>query len=131
MGNFWSAGSRGEGLIITKLVQKARFGGFVRICGVDAIDISPDDELVGVHDMSDDGPRKIRTIAAKSGNAAIARCADESGNDGDHPGFKKRKENVAAAPLGLFNMRLRIPEGVASQDELRRGDRHGRDSRFF
>ena len=55
MEHFGAAGGEGVGFIVTQLVEEPRFGGFVRIRRVDAVDISPDDELIGVNNVSDDG----------------------------------------------------------------------------
>src|SRR5439155_7138695 len=75
--NFRAAGGEGAGLIVAELMQKARFGGFVGIGGEDAIDIGPDDQFVGVHDMSADGSRKIRAVAAASGDSRLGVCRTE------------------------------------------------------
>ena len=91
MENFRSARRKCVGLIIAEFMQKARFGGFVGIRGVNAVDVGPNDEFVGVHDVRDDRSGKIRAVAAKSGDAAIGRCADEAGNDRDDARFEERK----------------------------------------
>jgi hypothetical protein len=88
--NFRAAGGKGVGFVVTELVEQVRFGGFVGIGRVDAIDIGPDDEFVGVHDVGDDGAGKIGAVAAKSGDTAIGSGADEAGNDRDDAGVEKR-----------------------------------------
>ncbi len=131
MKNFGAAGGKGAGLIITEFMKKPGFGGFVGIGGVDAVDIGPNDELVGVHHVGDDGPGKIGTVATERGDAAIGSCADETGNDWNNAGFKERKKNLPAALFGLFKMRLGVAESVAGQDEIRGSDRHRRYAGFF
>src|SRR6267154_3277507 len=117
--------------VIAELMQKARFGAFVGIGGVDAVDVGPDDEFVGVHDVGDYGTGKIRAIAAEGGDAAVRSCADETGNNGDDAGLEERKKNVAAALLGLFEMRLGVTKSIASQDELGGRDGHRGDAGLF
>src|SRR6266851_268278 len=129
--NFRAIGGKGVGFVVAELVKKMRFGGFVGIGGVDAVDVGPDDELIGVHDVGDDGAGKVRTVAAERGDAAIGSCADEAGDDGDNAGFEERKKNVAAALFGLFEMRLSVTKGIASQDELGGRDGHGGDAGLF
>src|SRR5256885_11632929 len=58
-------------------------------------DVGPNDEFVGVHDVRDDSPGKIRAVAAESGDAAIGRCADESGNDCHNVGFERSEEHTS------------------------------------
>src|SRR5260370_2203943 len=129
--NFRASGSEGAGLIVAELMQEARFAGVVRIRGVDAIDISPNNELVGVHGVRDDGSGKIRAVAAKRGDAAIGRRTNEAGNDGYDAGFEERKKNAAAALPGLFEVRLRVAKRIAGQDKIRRRDRHRGDAQLF
>ena len=129
--NFRAAGGEGVSFIVAEFVEKAGFGGFVGIGGVDAVDVGPDDEFVGVNDVGDDGAREIRTVAAESGDAAVGSGADEAGNDGHDAGFEERKKNIAAALPGLREMRLGFAESVAGQDEIRRSDRHGGDAGLF
>src|SRR5260370_31762267 len=112
-------------------MQKARFGAFVGIGGVDAVDVDPTDEFVGVDHVSEYGAGKIRAIAPEGGNAAIRSCADEPGYDWDDAGFEERNKNVAAALLGLFEMGLSVAEGIASQDELGGRDGHRGDAGLF
>src|SRR5258708_36019207 len=116
--NFRAAGGKDAGFVVTELVKKPCFGGFIGIGCVDAVDVGPNNEFIGVHYVGDDGAGKIRTVAAKGGDAAIGSGADEAGDDGDNAGFEERKENVAAAVFGLFEMRLGGTKGIASQDEL-------------
>jgi len=129
--NFCAAGGKGVGFVIAELMQKARFGAFVGIGGVDAVDVGPNDEFVGVHNVGDDGTGKIGAIAAEGGDAAIGSCADEPGYDWDDAGFEERKKNVAAALLGLFEMRLGVTKSIASQDELGGRDGHRGDAGLF
>ena len=131
MKNFRATGGEGAGLVVAELMQEARFGGFAGIGGVDAVYIGPDDEFVGVNDMSDDGSGKIGAVAAERGDATVGSCPDEAGYDGYDAGFEKRKENVAATLPGLFEMGLGIAESVASQNEFGRSDRNCGDARFF
>ena len=116
--NFRAAGGKGMGFVIAEFVEEASFGGFVGIGGVDAVDVSPDDEFIGIDDVSDDGTGKIGTVAAESGDAAIRSGADEAGNNGHDAGRKEREKNVAAALLGLFEMRLGVAESAAGEDEF-------------
>src|SRR5260370_293125 len=74
---------------------------------------------------------KVGTGAVERGEAGMGSCADELGDDGDDAGFEERKKNVAAALFGFFEMRLGVAKGIASQNELRRGDRHSRDAHVF
>src|SRR5439155_23947495 len=92
MENFRAAGGEGVGLIVAELMQKARFGRFVGIRGINAVDVGPNDEFVGVHDVRDDGSGKIRAVAAERGDPAIGRCTEEAGNDSHEAGFEERKK---------------------------------------
>jgi len=76
-------------------------------------------------------PEKIGAIAAEGGDAAIGSCADEPGYDWDDAGFEERKKNVAAALLGLFEMRLGVTKSIASQDELGGRDGHRGNAGLF
>src|SRR5256712_8384783 len=129
--NFCAAGGESVGFVVAQLVQKARFSGLVGIGGVDAVDVGPNDEFIGVHDVGDDGARKIGTVAAEGGDAAIGSCADKTGNNGDDAGFEERKKNVAAALFGLFEMRLGVTKGIASQDKLGGRNGHRGDAGLF
>jgi len=62
---------------------------------------------------------------------AIGSCADEPGYDWDDAGFEERKKNVAAALLGLFEMRLGVTKSIASQDELGGRDGHRGNAGLF
>src|SRR6059058_5337822 len=106
-------------------MQKARFSGFAGIGGEDAVDVGPNDELIGVHNVSDDSAGKIGAVAAERS------CADKAGDDGNNAGFEEREKNVAASLPGLLKMGLGIAERVASQNEFRRSDGDGGDARFF
>src|SRR5437667_10838461 len=112
-------------------MQKVRFSGFGGIGGIDAVDVGPNDELIGVHNVSDDSAGKIGAVATKRGDAAVGSCADKAGDDGNNAGFEKRKKNVAPALPGLLKMGLGIAERVASQNEFRRSDGDRGDARFF
>jgi hypothetical protein len=112
-------------------MEKARFGGFMRIRGIDAVDVGPNDELIGVHNVGDDGTGKIGAVAAERGDTAVRSCANEAGNDGDNAGFEKRKKNGAATLFCFFEMRLGVAESIASQHEIRGGDRHRRYAGLF
>src|SRR2546426_5659239 len=129
--NFCTAGGESVGFVIAQLVQKARFGGFVGIGGVDAVDVGPNDEFIGGNDVVNDGARKIGTVAAEGGDAAIGSCADKTSNNGDDAGFEERKKNVAAALFGLFEMRLGVTKGIASQDKLGGRNGHRGDAGLF
>lgn len=119
------------GFIVTEFVEKSRFGGFIGIRSVNAVDIGPDNEFVGIDDMGDDGAGKIRAVAAESGDAAIGSGADEASDDRHDAGFEERKENVAAALFGLCEMRLGLAKGVAGEDEIGGSDGNGRDAGLF
>ncbi len=131
MENFRAAGSKGAGFVVAELVQKARFGGFAGIRGVDAVDVGPNDELIGVHDVRNDGTGKIGAVAAERGDAAIGSCADKASNYRDDAGFEEGKKKVAAALFRLFEMRMGVAKGIAGQDEIRGCDRHRRDAGLF
>src|SRR5208337_3714991 len=47
----------------------------------DAVHVGPDDELFGVHDLSDECAGKIGTITTERGDTAVEGRADETGND--------------------------------------------------
>ena len=131
MENFRAARGEGMGFVVAELVEKPRLGGFVRIRGVDTVDVGPNDELIGVHDVGDDGPGKIGAVAAERGDPAVGSCADEAGNDRNDTGFEKRKKNAAAALFAFFEMGLGVAESVAGQHETRRGDGDGGDAGLF
>ena len=131
MENSRAAGGKGVGFIVAEFVKKPRFGGFVRISGVDAIDVGPDDEFIGVDDVRNDGAGEIGTVAAESGDAAIGSSADETSDDRDDAGVEKREKNVAAAVFSLFEVWLGFTESVAGQNEFRGCHGHGRDARLF
>ncbi len=88
MKNLGAAGCQGVRFIIAQVVEKFSLGGGMRISGVNPIHIGPDDELFGVHEVSNDRAGKIGAIAAKRGNAAVGSRADEAGDDGDEAGFE-------------------------------------------
>ena len=69
------------------------------IGGKDAVDIGPDDEFFGVHDVGDDSAGKIGAVAAERGDTAVGSGADETGDDGNEAVFEKRKKNFAATAL--------------------------------
>src|SRR5690242_11241237 len=131
MKDFGAAVGEGASFVVAELMQKVRLGGFAGVGGVDAVDVGPNDELVGVHNVSDDGAGKIGAVAAERGDAAVGSCADEAGDDGHNTGFEKRKKNVAATLPGLFEMGLGIAECVASQNEFRRSDGDRGNARLF
>src|SRR5206468_3614649 len=109
-------------------MQKARFSGFAGIGGEDAVDVGPNDELVGVHNVSDDSAGKIGAVAAERGDAAVGSCADKAGDDGHNASFEEREKNVAATLLGLLETGLRIAESVTGEDEFRRSNRNCGDT---
>src|SRR5437588_11421801 len=117
--DFGTAVGEGASFVVAELMQKARLGGFGGIGSVNAVDVGPDDELVGVHNVSDDGSGKIGAVAAECGDAAIGSCTDEAGNDGHNASFEEREKNLAATLLGLLEMGLRIAESVTGEDEFR------------
>jgi len=129
--NFCAAGKQGVGFVIAELMQKARFGAFVGIGGVDAVDVGPNDEFVGVHNVGDDGTGKIGAIAAEGGDAAIGSCAMNPVTTGTMPASRAERKNVAAALLGLFEMRLGVTKSIASQDELGGRDGHRGNAGLF
>src|SRR5436309_14108702 len=77
-------------------MQKARFSGFAGIGGEDAVDVGPNDELIGVHNVSDDSAGKIGAVAAERGDVAAGSCADKAGDDGNYAGFEEQEKYVAA-----------------------------------
>jgi hypothetical protein len=129
--DFRATGGEGMGFVVAELVEKPGLGGFMGTRGVDAIDIGPNDELIGVYDVGNDGTGKIGAVAAERGDAAIGSCANEAGDDRDNAGFEKRKKNGAATPFRLFEMRLGVAESIAGQHEIRGGDRDGGDAGLF
>jgi hypothetical protein len=129
--NFRAAGGEGVSFVVAEFVKKARLGGFVGIGGVDAVDVGPDDELIGVYDMRDDGAGKIGAVAAEGGDAAVRSCADEASNDRHDAGFEERKKNVAAALFGLFEMGLGFAKSFAGEDEFGGRYRDRRDAGLF
>jgi hypothetical protein len=131
MKNFCATGRQRVRLIIAQVVQKFRFGGGMRVGGVNTVDVGVDDELFGVDDVRDDGTGKIGAVAAEGGDAAVGSGADKAGDDGYKRGFDKREKNVAAALFGFFEVRLGVTEGVAGKDEIRGSDRDGGDAGFF
>jgi hypothetical protein len=118
-------------LIVAEVVEKPGFGGFLRISGVDAVNIGPDDEFFGVHDMGDDGAGKIGTVAAERGDAAVGSGTDETGNDGNKAIFEKGQEDSAAARFSFVKMRLGIAESVAGEDKIGRSDGYRGDAGAF
>jgi hypothetical protein len=131
MKNFCTGSGKSVGFVVAQLMEEAGFGGFVRIGGVDAIDVGPDDEFFGVHDVSDDGSGKIGAIAAEGGDATVGSGADKSGDYGDDAFSEEREENRAAALAGLFEMRLGVAEIVAGDDKVRGRDRNRHDAGFL
>src|SRR5271167_2144017 len=131
MKNFSPAGSQGVRLIIAQVVEKFGFDGGVGVGCINAIHIGPDDKLLGVDYVSDDGAGKIGAIAAKRGDAAVGSCTDETCNHGNEVCFEKRKKNVAAALFGFFQMRLGLAEGIACEDEIGGGNGNSWDAGFF
>src|ERR1700675_1739106 len=112
MKDFRAAGRQGVRFIIAQVVEKFGFGGSVWVGGVNTVDVGPDDEFFGVHNVSNDRAGKIGAVAAERSDAAVRSRADEAGDDRNEAGFEKRKENGAAALFGFFQMRLGIAEGV-------------------
>lgn len=91
MKDFRAAGGEGAGFVVAELMQKARFGGFSGIGGVDAVDVGPNDELVGINDMRDNSAGEIGAVAAKRGDAAVGSGADKAGDHRDNAGFEERE----------------------------------------
>src|SRR2546429_304403 len=69
--DFRSAGGEGASFVIDELMQKARLGGFGGIGGVNAVDVGPNDELIGVHNVSDDSAGKNGAVSGGGGGAGI------------------------------------------------------------
>jgi hypothetical protein len=131
MKDFGAAGCQCVRFIITQVVEKFSLGGDVRISGIEPIHVSPNDELFGIHDVSNNRTGKIGAIAAERGNTTVGSGADEACNDRNEAIFKKREENAAAPLSSLLQMRLGIAEGIASEDELRGGNGNSGDAGLF
>src|SRR5207245_9597749 len=101
------------------------------IGGVDAVDVGPNDELVGINDMRDNSTGEIGAVAAKRGDAAVGSGADKAGDHRDNAGFEEREENAAATLSGLFEVGLRVAKSVASQHKFRGRERNGGDAELF
>src|SRR4030095_8530701 len=100
-------------LVIGKLMKKFRLLRLVRIGGIDAVDVVPDAEFVGVHHMSDQRTGKIRTVPAERRDTSIARRADKAGDDRNQSVLEKRQKNFAAAPARFLDQRPGVTEGIA------------------
>ena len=131
MKNLGAAGCQGVRFIIAQVVEKFGFDRVMRIRSINAVDIGPDDEFFGVHHVSNDRAGKIGAVAAERGDATVGSGADEAGDNRNEAGFEKRKENAATALFGLFELRLGLAEGVASENEIGGGNRNSGDAGFF
>ncbi len=112
--NFCASGGKSVRLVVGKFVEQFRFGGLVRIGGVDAVHVGPDHQFVSVHDVSDERSGKIRTVPAECSDAAIACGADKSGDYGNDAIFEERQKNFAATTARFVDVRARVAEGEAS-----------------
>ena len=52
--DFRSARGERVGVVVAEIVEELRLRVFVGIRGVDAVDVGPDDEFVGIDDVRDD-----------------------------------------------------------------------------
>ena len=123
MKDFGAIGSERVSFVVAKIVEEPRLRRFIRVGGKDAVNVGPNHEFVGVQDVSDDGTGEIGAVAAESGNAAVSSRADKTGDNRDDAILEKRLQNLAPAPFGLRQMRLRIAKGVTRDHEIRRA--HG------
>jgi hypothetical protein len=112
-------------------MQKSGFNGSVGISSVNAVDVGPDDEFFGVHDVGNDRTGKIGAIASERGNAAVGSRPDEAGDDRDETSIEKRQKSGTAASASFFEMRLGVAECVAGKNEIGRGNGDRGDSGFF
>lgn len=131
MKDLGAAGCQSVRFIIAQVMEKFGFDGVVRIRSINPVHVGPDHKLFCVHYVSDDRAGEIGAIAAKCGDTAIGSGADETGDDGNEVGFDERQENVATALFGFLQLRFGFAEGVASENEIGRGDRHSGDAGFF
>ena len=129
--HFGAGSGESVSFVVAEFVKEARLGGFVGVGGVNAVDVGPDDQFVGVHDVSDDSSGEIGAVASEGGDAAIVGGSDKAGDHGNESVFEKRKQNIAAALTGLFEVRLSVAESVASEDKFRGADGHGWDAGPF
>ncbi len=123
-----AAGCQGVRLVVAEIVKEPGLHGFVGIRGVNAVDVGPDHEFVGVQDVRDDGTGKIGAVAAERGDAAVGSGADETGDHGNNGSGEQRDQQVAATALGLFQVRLGVAERVAGQNEFGRCDGNSGDA---
>src|ERR1700744_694296 len=131
MQNFRSACGERVRFVVAQVVQELRLRVFVGVRGVDSVDVGPDHQLVSIDDVGNDRAGKIGAVAAERGDAAVGSSADETGDDGDDVVFEQRSQHGAATALGLFEVRLRIAEGVAGEHEVGRCNGNGGDSGTF
>src|SRR5579864_1896841 len=92
MQDFRSACGERVRFVVAEVVQELRLRVFVRIGGVDSVDVGPDHELVGIDNVRDDRAGKVGAVAAKRGDAAVGSRADESGDDGNDVVFEQWSE---------------------------------------
>src|SRR5262249_30714755 len=85
------------GFVVGACRNGAGFGDKPRVRGFYAVDVGPDDGLLGVQRGPQDGGRIVRTPAAQGGLDAVRGGGDEAGDDGDDPIVEQR----AKARFGL------------------------------
>src|SRR5580704_15350276 len=128
MKNLGAASRQRVRFIVAEIVQEFRLRGLVGICGVYAVNVGPDHQFVGVHDVRNDCAGKVGAVAAECGDAAVWSRADETSDDRDDTSVEQRDQYVVASALGLFQVGLGVAERVAGEHEFRRGDRNGGDA---
>jgi hypothetical protein len=109
-------------LVIGKFVEQLCFRGFAGVGGEDPVHIGPDDQFVGVNDVSDEYAGEVRAVSAERGDTAVAGRTDKTSDDGNQIIGKKRQKNFAAASACFVNLRPGIAESFAGQDKLGRAD---------
>src|SRR5277367_6821007 len=122
MQNFRAALGQCVGVVVTHFVQQLSFLIFAGVGGKDAVDIGPDDQFVGVHNVSDDGAGKIGAVAAQGGDATVGRSANKTGYDRDEAVGQQRKKNFATAHARFCQVRARVAEGFAGAHKVGGGD---------
>jgi hypothetical protein len=103
----------------------------VRIGGVDAVHVGPNDKLVGVDHVRNQRAGKVRTVPAERRDTAIASRTDESGYHGNEAVIEERKKNLTSATARFVNLRASIAERVASQNKFRGADGNGGHARLL
>src|SRR5580693_4404980 len=99
-----AAGGECVSILITEVVQKLGFRGLVRIGSVDAVDVGPDHQFVGVNGVRNNRAGKIGAVAAQRSDAAVRGGADETSNYGNDVMEKKREQQLPAALAGSLEV---------------------------